>query len=483
MAEKKNVHDEIQKIIDYVGTHKDMPTRGVNKWDIFFEYEDAYKKETGNKVLSDGNFAKWLKQKQAEADKQQQAQAEKAKRTAQTKAQPTTTRTKQEVEKDLSAKKEELATARKKMKEADAKAQKAYKKLQEFKKKYPNVTEPGTFTTVYNDKLYKEREALRADLAAANAERKALAKEIGRLKTEINHLNIEQNGAKEVARNDGKRAEARKAELKRIEKMQAAARKKAEELGKDVKVEDLVDKKGNHIFTFQDKEGKYIGIMTAKKGQALSDYIDASKSQELQALCQDAKNMNKNKKNDLGKMIDIIGNRAALEAELAQGRTTPEKPKPINVSEMPKMNIVQTPDTKDVKLKITPTVTLVPHIKHNGKPSKRNFDIQLMDADGKVFTLTKKMVEKAVKQQGNTAATRGEMVDFAWDNYVEAAKKGQLQPETVASFFKGQANMGAENASKNPKLAGAEHALDIKLKAPEAKVPVSVILQQKKQNG
>ena len=119
---------------------------------------------------------------------------------------------------------------------------------------------------------------------------------------------------------------------------------------------------------------------------------------------------------------------------------------------------VKGPELKDVKIKFTPTVTLVPHIKKNGKPSKRHFDIQLRDADGKLFILTEKMMDKVTKQQGNSAATREEMVAGSWDNYVKLAKEGRLQPETVASFFKGQVNMGnnanVEETTKDVKSQG-----------------------------
>ena len=120
-------------------------------------------------------------------------------------------------------------------------------------------------------------------------------------------------------------------------------------------------------------------------------------------------------------------------------------------SREPKIDLIKNMTIKKDKLKITPTVTVVPKMKKNGKPSKKNFNIQLMDADGKVFILDKKMVEKAIKQQGNAAATREEMVDASWNNYVEAAKEGKLSPEMVASFFKRQDNLGIEETTKDNK--------------------------------
>ena len=124
----------------------------------------------------------------------------------------------------------------------------------------------------------------------------------------------------------------------------------------------------------------------------------------------------------------------------------------INMAEMPKMNIVPTPDTKDVKLKITPTVTLVPHIKHNGKPSKRNFDIQLMDADGKVFIVTKKMANKVFKRDADNRN-----VAYLWTTYIEACKKGKVTPEFLEEkFFKGQVNLGDAKTVEVKKEADKE---------------------------
>ena len=100
-----------------------------------------------------------------------------------------------------------------------------------------------------------------------------------------------------------------------------------------------------------------------------------------------------------------------------------------------------------LKLKLEPTVTVVPHIKRNGKPSKKNSDIMLTDAEGNSFRLTKKMMRKAIGH-GNETASLNDRVEFAWNNYMKLAQEGKLQPETVASFFK--------NADKKPIMPAKE---------------------------
>ncbi len=284
--------------------------------------------------------------------------------------------------------------------------------------------------------------------------------------------------AQKQMKEDSEKANAQKqrekrvaAAKQRVADMRAAVKKKAEELGKDVKMEELRDSRGNRIFTFQDKDGKYIGVMSAKRGKPLGEYIDATKSAELQALCQDAKDMSKNKKANLAQMIDIIDNRAKLEAEIAKGKENKDRSseksmsladlqkfaKPMTVQEieasLKKSKEIKALETKDVPKSVkTPEVRLIPKKRRNGEDSKRRFEaIELMDANGNTFRLTKKMMKEAVKQQGNSAASRSEMVDYSWDNYVEAAKKGQLKPETVASFFKGQANMGETQVDETTK--------------------------------
>ena len=137
--------------------------------------------------------------------------------------------------------------------------------------------------------------------------------------------------------------------------------------------------------------------------------------------------------------------------------------KPISLEGIQKVDLVQTPmiDTKDIKLKIQPTVTLVPHIKKNGKASKRNFDIQLMDADGKVFTVTEKMANKVFKRD----LDNGKKDAYMWPTYVQACKEGRLTPELLEDkFFKGQVNLGDKKAPEVNKEAA-------KAKMPENQLP------------
>lgn len=137
--------------------------------------------------------------------------------------------------------------------------------------------------------------------------------------------------------------------------------------------------------------------------------------------------------------------------------------KPISLEGIQKVDLVQTPsiDTKDIKLKIQPTVTLVPHIKKNGKASKRNFDIQLMDADGKVFTVTKKMADKMLQKDLDNGKTN----TYEWASYIAAYKTGHLTPEFLEDrFFKGQVNLGDKKAPEVNKEAA-------KTKMPETQLP------------
>ena len=192
-------------------------------------------------------------------------------------------------------------------------------------------------------------------------------------------------------------------------------------LGQDYKLITLNDSKGNNIYCFE-KDGKHAVVMTQLKDQNPSKPMEV-KSDAMNALVSEAVKQYGKKGADF---TNVIGEMKVLNAVNEAER--------IGLSALSaQLNPMSMPDAK---IKIHPTVTLVPKIKKNGKPSKKNFNIQLMDADGKVFILDKKTMEKAIKQQGNASATRGEMVDASWKNYVEQAKEGKLPPETVASFFK-----------------------------------------------
>ena len=230
--------------------------------------------------------------------------------------------------------------------------------------------------------------------------------------------------------NKVKRTMKRTKELPEALKMPQVVQDKLKELGNGYTLFTLSDSKGNRIYCFE-KDGKHAAVMTHIKGQEPSKYMEV-KSNAMYALVSEA-----GKQYGKGDFTNIIGKMKELDAINAINEA-----KSIGLSDLNKQLNQEKSVPKD---KIIPTVTVVPKIKKNGKPSKKNFNIQLMDADGKVFILDKKMVEKAVKQQGNAAATRGEMVDFSWKNYLEAAKEGKLSPETVASCFNGQANLGETN--------------------------------------
>lgn len=209
----------------------------------------------------------------------------------------------------------------------------------------------------------------------------------------------------------------------------------------------LEDSNHNRIYLIRsgnEPKARTLSLMIERNGEQVSETIPMNPA--VMKLLNQARRQNKANA-DFGEIMKALN----AEREVKTTNVLPEVTVIGKKPEIKKIGIVQDMTIKEAKLKITPTVTLVPKIKKNGKPSKKNFNIQLMDADGKVFILDKKMMEKAIKQQGNDVTTRSEMVDASWKNYVEAAKEGKLSPETVASFFKGQVNLGIEETTKDNK--------------------------------
>ena len=219
--------------------------------------------------------------------------------------------------------------------------------------------------------------------------------------------------------------------------------KAKEEKGHQIYLEDSNHNRIYFIRRGNEPKARTLSLMIEQKGEQVSEPIPMNS--EVMKLLNQARRMDKTNSNfgEIMNKLDIERVKNNVKFDIKDNENLGPVLKAPEEKTQEQSGIV-----KDIKLKITPTVTVVPKIKKNGKPSKKNFNIQLMDADGKVFILDKKMVEKAIKQQGNAAATREEMVDASWKNYVEAAKEGKLSPETVASFFNGQANLGIEETTK-----------------------------------
>lgn len=375
-----------------------------------------------------------------------------------------TSRKKEDIEKELKSAKNLLQKARdnhKRCLTAAKGSHEAAKKIQKEMLALKKTVELGDSITdprVANDKNFlaemnkaaAKLKKLRAQLKEVNAntvkytkEARAAAKDIANKKYYVTRLNNELNlpfkEAKEQMKDDKQKSDKARSNIKSRPRVKKAIKipeevqTKADELEAQVKAKD--DTKGNKIFALE-KDGKYLGVMTQKAGKDVSVLLE-NKSDEMNNMIEKAMS-NKRGRTNLEGSIESMAQQYGKDMQkdvLSSLKDSIQLPKEEKL-----------PEIKEVKLKIKPTVTLVPHIKRSGKPSKRNFDIQLMDADGKVFTLTKKMMNEAIQQKGNYAASRTHMVDFSWDSYVEMAKSGQLSAETVATFFKGQANMGEEKA-------------------------------------
>ena len=209
-------------------------------------------------------------------------------------------------------------------------------------------------------------------------------------------------------------------------------------LGIEYKLITREDSQGNRIYIFENLEHKAYVMTQLKNQEAPSAIIDSS-SAEMRALRkQIAAATGKVGKSNISEIIGQINQQANRELLNAGQKEAKEGFKALTELKIDKENI-------DNFKPSFATVTLVPHTKKNGKLSKHKYDIQLKDADGKIFTLTKKDMKKAIKQKGNSVVSRAEIIDSSWDNYIQAAKEGRLTPETVASFFKDEKPNLGEN--------------------------------------
>ncbi len=349
-------------------------------------------------------------------------------------------------------------------KKAQAKLNEARNNWKYFNKRYDDVkksTQSEFYGSYYNSKTGtygpKVKMTKQQYLNHCAAETGRWAKEMNAQKKHIANYNngikestaamqrmeaeTEAKNAKKTLPKDSKKAKSAERNVKNTKKVPQTVVNKAnnptmpkevedemKKLGQDYKLITLNDSKGNNIYCFE-KDGKHAVVMTQLKDQNPSKPMEV-KSDAMNALVHEAVQEYGKKNPDFTEVISKINDQSIRDiinsAEIGGLRGLKAQ---LNTVTSPKID-------GNVKITMKPTVQVVPRIKRNGEPSKKNFNIQLMDADGKVFILDKKTMEKAIKQQSNASATRGEMVDASWKNYLDAAKEGKLPPETVASFFK-----------------------------------------------
>lgn len=312
-------------------------------------------------------------------------------------------------------------------------------------KKYNKLTTPYVKKGIYNPKTgtYDRLTTVtKAEyLKHCRAEALRWSKEMTAQKKHIANYQygIEQSSVKIKVYEDAERANSSKRAIQTKNKVpqstvnkanNPAMPKEVEEYGKtlgpDYKLTTLKDSKGNQIYRFDDKDGKPAQVMAQLKGQNPSKPM-AVKSDGMKALLDEAKGLKDQKGADFTDVIGRINDQPTRDA-------INDGPKQ-EISALKIMATELTPKKPD-KINRVATVSLVPHVKKSGKLSKLKSDIMLTDADGKSFVLTKKIVKQALKQKGNSSATRAEMADASWKNYLDAAKAGRLKPEVVASFFK-----------------------------------------------
>ena len=140
-----------------------------------------------------------------------------------------------------------------------------------------------------------------------------------------------------------------------------------------------------------------------------------------------------------------------------------------------KMEELKAPEIKveDV-LSNTAAVKVVPHIKDNGKPSKRQSDIEITGADGKTHRLTKDMVKEAAKHDPNaTWLERNGLVDDKWDKLVEQASGGLLNVDQIdKQYFNGGIKSGkTTETTKNNKVQEVAQQVE-SLNLPGVKVEI-----------
>ncbi len=376
----------------------------------------------------------------------------------------------------------------KEAKESQGKAETIKEQISTLKailKQYENYANSSKEISKYNKESgFKNVGEAREKLKNLQAQLRKQNQETRRLKAEFNSYrqafkeasfqvkedSANGNALKQRQKNIAKRNQAEK---NRIAEMHVAASKKAAELGNDVEWKELRDSKGNRIFTFSKKdnqEEKYLGVMTAKKSQSLGDYMEAE-SKEMQDLIKQAVAEEAKKKSDFEPIIDAMSKQHELDRQLKQDRENRLAMANKAMEELRNSSaeftdkFTRAPEMSEFrKIKLTPTIRLIPKTRHNGEPSKRHFEaIELTDADGKVFRLTKKMFQDYIKHD-RIGATRNEMVGYSWDNYVEAAKKGQLKPETVASFFNNQVDLGENQTNDETKSNQAIKSINERMK-------------------
>ena len=411
--------------------------------------------------------------------------------------QKTTSRKKEEINKELAGAKKLLETARKNYNNKAEQVKQAEIDLQKAKRDVENLKKA---TGGKWQQRQREVERLQKRLETLRTEKKALGKEVTNKKYYVNRLNNELTlpfkEVKKQTKEDAQKAGKAKGKTKELEDQlkllrglrdkytksddpmrvsiekqialkekqlhdltspkKTVTRKKTEEKRvpediekiakeKGLDVRALKDSKGNSIYAFYDsksstmlQDGGYEGIITAKAAQTHSQYMEIGSDKKMNELLGDALK-EEVKKGDFSNIIDDMNKRYELT----------EKVK-FRVEDHDLSDIKPVPEPKQEKPKQQePTIRLIPKTRRNGKPSKRNFEgIELTDVDGNKFVLTKKMMKDAVKN-GNLAMTKDQRGEYNWDTYIEAAKntewnkahpddkKGpELTPESVASFFK-----------------------------------------------
>ncbi len=284
---------------------------------------------------------------------------------------------------------------------------------------------------------------------------------------------------KEQAKKDADNANVAKTQVKR-KRMTSRPRpipKKVMDAAKEEKGHQIYLEDSNHnriylIRSGNEPKARTLSLMFERNGEQVSETIPMNSA--VMKLLNQARRMDK-ANSDFGEIINNLNiervkNNVAFKVDINGNEDLGPVLKTPDEKAKEQLDVV-----KDIKLKLNPTIMVVPHIKKNGNPSKRKSDIQLMDADGKIFTLTKDMYKQARKQDANS-----EFADKSWKSFVKDAKEGKIKPETVASFFNGQANLGATNAKAAEQVKGVDITPDMTIKAPEK---ISLNVQNNGQNN
>ncbi len=217
---------------------------------------------------------------------------------------------------------------------------------------------------------------------------------------------------------------------------------------------------GGHVIYMEDSKGnrmhlirvgkKTVSVMTEQKGQ--------EPSAPLSAQLPEVKNIINQVRAEVDKPnSDISGMISKLE-EMQKIPMTMDVIKPIALEEV-KLPEAKIPENLDIS--ITPTASVVPHRKKSGKFSKRKHDIQIMDAEGKIYTLTKKDVKKRTSERyggnevenGLNVSTRSSITDRNWESYIKQAEEGTLDIAKINKmYFNGEMKLGDNKAKGNENL-------------------------------